>query len=56
MTHFIVMSFFAGLVAIVFGVVSHEGRRARLLYGLKVFVQFIGAGLLLGWLLYFLPL
>ncbi len=55
MTHFLVMLLFAGLVAVVFGSVSPETKSARFFYGLKIFAQFAGAGLLLGWLLYFVP-
>lgn len=29
--------------------------RAKILYGLKVFGTFIGVGLVLGWLMYFIP-
>ena len=50
------MTLFALLVAIVFGIIGRDTTRARLLYGLKVFGQFIGIGFALAWLLYFLPL
>lgn len=56
MIHFGVMMLFAGVVAVVFGVVAKDGMRERLLYGLKVFAEFMGIGLALAWLLYFLPL
>lgn len=56
MTHLLVMMLFAGIVALVFGVVSRDTGRERVLYGLKVFGEFMGIGLLLAWLLYFLPL
>jgi hypothetical protein len=49
------MILFAALVAVVFGLVSRETNRERLLYGLKIFAQFMGIGLVLAWLLYFLP-
>lgn len=55
MIHFLVLSFFAALVGIVFGNVSNGTARMRLLYGLKIFGQFILAGLLIGWVLYFVP-
>jgi hypothetical protein len=53
--HFLVMMLFALMVAVVFGVVSRDNVRERLLYGLKVFAEFMGIGLALAWLLYFLP-
>lgn len=55
MIHFLVMMLFALIVALVFGVVARETLRERLLYGLKVFAEFMGIGLALAWLLYFLP-
>ena len=55
MTHLLVMIMFAAIVALVFGVVAKDTRRERVLYGLKVFAEFIGIGLALAWLLYFLP-
>lgn len=56
MTHLLVIMLFAGLVAIVFAAVTPEVNRSRALYGLKVFAEFVGVGLLLAWILYFLPL
>jgi hypothetical protein len=47
---------FAAFVAISFGVVGRQGRRESLLYGLKIFAEFVLIGLLLAWLLYWLPL
>jgi hypothetical protein len=55
LTHLLVMSLFAALVSIVFGVVARDTNRERSLYGLKVFAEFIGIGLVLAWILYFLP-
>ena len=56
MRHLIWMAVFAGLTAVVFGVVAKGSDRQRLLYGLKVFAEFIFIALILGWILYFLPL
>ena len=50
------MVVFGVLVALIFGLVAKESNTERLKYGLKVFVEFIGIGIILGWLLYFLPL
>ncbi len=55
MIHFLVLSLFAALVGIVFGNVSNEAGKSRIIYGLKVFGQFILAGLVIGWILYFIP-
>lgn len=49
------MAFFALLAAVVFGTVGKDNNRDRIIYGAKVFAEFIVIGLALGWLLYFLP-
>jgi hypothetical protein len=49
------MTLFAGLVSIVFGSVAKDTPRERWLYGLKVFAEFMLIGLVLGWILYFIP-
>ncbi len=56
MRHFLLMLVFALTVSIVFGVTGRETARTRFFYGGKIFCEFIGIGLLLGWLLYWLPL
>lgn len=56
MRHFMVMTAFAFIAATVFGTVSRDTNKARLIYGLKVFAEFMAFGLALSWLLYFLPL
>ena len=55
MRHFLVMSLFAALVSIVFGAMAIDTTRDRVLYGLKVFGEFMVIGLILGWILYFIP-
>ncbi|MBA3440601.1 MAG: hypothetical protein H0T92_12095 [Pyrinomonadaceae bacterium] len=55
MTHFLVMTLFALLVATVFGIVSRETVQERVRYGAKVFVEFVGVGLALAWVLYVFP-
>lgn len=55
MKHFLLMVLFALMVAIPFGVVGREGARKRFRYGLKVFGEFLGVGLALAWLLYWIP-
>jgi hypothetical protein len=49
------MILFAALVAIVFGVVARNSQKERVIYGLKIFAEFIGIGLVLAWVLYFFP-
>ena len=56
MKHFFWMAVFAALTAVVFGAVAKGSSRDRVVYGLKVFGEFMLIGLALGWLLYFLPL
>ena len=55
MIHFALMILFALLVAVVFGVVGREGEQGRGRYGLKIFLEFVGVGFALAWLLYFVP-
>jgi hypothetical protein len=55
MRHLLWMAIFAGLTAVCFGAVAKGSQRHRLLYGLKVFAEFIVIALVLGWVLYFLP-
>jgi undecaprenyl pyrophosphate phosphatase UppP len=55
MRHFLVMIAFAALAAVVFGTVAKDSNSERFIYGLKVFAEFILIGLVLAWVLYFLP-
>ena len=56
MTHFSVMLLFALVVAVVFAALGRETVQGKVLYGLKVFLEFSGVGFALAWLLYFLPI
>ena len=49
------MTLFAALASVVFGAMGKETSRDRLLYGVKVFAEFMVIGLALSWLLYFIP-
>jgi hypothetical protein len=49
------MTLFAAIVSVVFGALSRDTQKARVLYGLKVFAEFMGIGLALALLLYFVP-
>jgi hypothetical protein len=53
--HFLVMTAFALLTAVVFGTVAKDNNRERFAYGVKVFFEFTLIGLILGWVLYFFP-
>jgi len=55
LTHFPAMALFAFFVSVVFGLLSKDTPRDRLIYGVKVFAAFIGIALLLGWIMYPLP-
>lgn len=56
MRHFFVMTAFAAMAAVVFGTVAKDTNHERIVYGLKVFAEFLAIGLVLAWILYFLPL
>jgi len=49
------MTAFAAVAAVVFGTVAKDSTQDRITYALKVFVEFMAIGLILGWVLYFLP-
>jgi hypothetical protein len=53
--HFLVMALFAALAAIVLGAMAKDDTRERLIYGLKVFAEFMVIGLVLSWILFFIP-
>ena len=55
MRHFLVMALFAALASMVFGAMSKDTPRERWVYGLKVFAEFMVIGLVLAWILYFIP-
>jgi len=55
MRHLLWMTVFAALTAVVFGIAAKGDDRQKLMYGLKVFAEFIVVALLLGWILYFIP-
>lgn len=49
------MMLFAALASIVFGGMAKDTPRERCLYGAKVFAEFMVIGLVLSWILYFIP-
>ena len=54
-SHFTAMVLFSFLVSVVFGVLSKDTPKERVVYGAKVFGAFVGIALLLGWIMYPLP-
>lgn len=54
-SHIALLGLFAAFVALVFATIAHDEPRAQMRYGSRVFASFVGAGVLLGWLMYPLP-
>ncbi|HKE86318.1 MAG TPA: hypothetical protein VKB50_21320 [Vicinamibacterales bacterium] len=55
-SHFGMMVVFALFVSTVFATLMRDQPREQLLFGARLLVGFVGAGVLIGWLLYPLPL
>ena len=55
-THLGLMVVFAVFVSTVFATLMRDEPREQLRFGARLFAGFVGAGLLIGWLLYPLPL
>jgi uncharacterized membrane protein YeaQ/YmgE (transglycosylase-associated protein family) len=55
-SHLLLMALFAGCVALVGGVLLKETPRQQARTAAEIFGSLIGAALVLGWVLYFLPL
>jgi hypothetical protein len=55
-SHLLVMLVFSLLVSTVFGVLLRDEPRAQFVVGVKMFAAFVGTAILLGWLMYPLPL
>lgn len=49
------MMLFAAVASVVFGAMTNDTPRERWLNGLKVFGEFVVFGLVLAWILYFIP-
>jgi hypothetical protein len=54
MIHFFYLIGFAFFVSICFGIFVNGDNRQRIIYGVKIFAQFLIISLVLGWILYFL--
>ena len=55
-SHFSLMVIFALFVSVVFATLMRDVPREQLAFGGRLFAGFVGAGLVIGWLLYPLPL
>jgi 3-isopropylmalate dehydratase small subunit len=55
MIHFLYLFGFAVFVGVAFGVFASGSSREKIVYGLKIFGQFLVISLVLAWLFYFLP-
>ncbi len=54
MIHFLYLAGFAFFVSVAFGIFVNGNTRERLLYGVKIFAQFLIISLALGWIFYFI--
>jgi hypothetical protein len=55
-THLGLMIIFSLFVSVVFAVLTRDDPKEQMMFGARLFGGFVGAGLLIGWLLYPLPL
>jgi hypothetical protein len=55
MIHFIYLIGFAFFVSVIFGALANGDSREKIIYGLKIFAQFVVISFVIGWILYFLP-
>lgn len=51
-SHFSALLLFSFFVSVVFAVLSKATLREQLIYGVKVFLAFVGIAVLLGWIMY----
>ncbi|MGE0816830.1 MAG: hypothetical protein AB7O28_03070 [Vicinamibacterales bacterium] len=55
-SHLLLLVLFAAFVALVFATIAHDEPREQARLGLRIMAGFVAAGLVLGWLMYPLPL
>jgi heme/copper-type cytochrome/quinol oxidase subunit 4 len=55
-SHLFLLAVFAFFVSLVFAVIMRETPREQAMLGARMFGGFVAAGLVLGWLMYPLPL
>jgi hypothetical protein len=54
-SHFSALVVFASLVSIVFAIITKSTPREQVQYGIFVFLAFIAAALVIGWIMYPFP-
>ena len=55
-SHFWLMTLFSGLVSIVFAILMREDPQEQVRFGAMLWAAFVATAVLLGWLMYPLPL
>ena len=55
-SHVGLMALFALFVSVVFATLQRDAVREQIPYAARLFVAFMGVGVLVGWVLYLLPL
>lgn len=55
-SHLLLLVLFAFFVALVFATIAHDEPRAQAAFGARIFGGFVLAGVVLGWLMFPLPL
>ena len=55
-SHFLLMVLFAGFVSLVFALLMRDDPHEQVRFGALLWAAFTGIGVLLGWLMYPLPL
>jgi TRAP-type mannitol/chloroaromatic compound transport system permease small subunit len=55
MNHFVYLFAFAIFVSIAFSIFANGTNRERIIYGIKIFAQFVVISLVLAWIFYFIP-
>ena len=55
-SHIALMAVFSLFVSVVFATLMRDEPKEQLRFGARLFVGFVGAGIVIGWLLYPLPL
>lgn len=55
-SHLGLMVIFSLFVSVVFSVLSRDEPKEQIIFGARLFAGFVGTGILIGWLLYPLPL
>ena len=55
-SHLVLMALFAFFVSLVFAVIARDDTREQIRLGALMFAGFVGSALVLGWLMYPLPL